>query len=145
MPAGATCDDFKPISSSALRTRPEALASSMNALTYAKAAGLPLGTQTAVEEFRNASSRMREPGILPIRPDSDSRDSAIASMRFSFMAATAASTFANSIWVAFGVAFLAARMVAVLATPPMPVPAVLASLTDFILDPGATRKVLCSR
>src|SRR5215831_5133977 len=60
----------------------------MKALTSASAAGLPLGTQTAVLELRNASSRMREPGIVPTRPDSDSRESAIASILPSRMAAT---------------------------------------------------------
>ena len=35
----------------------------MKSLTSASAVGLPLGTQTAVLELRNASSRMREPGL----------------------------------------------------------------------------------
>src|SRR5262249_27029025 len=145
IPAGATCEDLSPISSSALRTRPDAFASSMKALTSASAAGLPLGTQTAVLELRNASSRMREPGIVPTRPDSDSRESAIASILPSRMAATAASTPAKSIWVALAVALFAARKVAVFATPPIPTPFALASLTDLIFEAAGTRKVLCSK
>ena len=33
MPAGATCDDFSPMASSARRTSPDAFASSMNSVT----------------------------------------------------------------------------------------------------------------
>src|SRR6185437_13383130 len=145
MPAGAICEEVSPISSSALRTRPEAFASSMKSLTQASAAGRPFGTQTAVEELRKASSSTREPGIFLTRPPSDSRESAIAWMWPSSMACAARSTLANSTCVAFGVALTAARKVAVLATPPMPTPFALASATEAIFEPGATRNVLCSR
>jgi hypothetical protein len=117
----------------------------MKSLTSASAVGLPLGTQTAVLELRNASSRMREPGIFVTKPDKDSRESAIASILPSRRAATAASTPAKSTWVAFDVAFLAARKVAVFATPPMPTPVASASFTDCIFEPAGTRKVLCSK
>lgn len=81
MPAGATCSFFNPMSSNALRTRPDALASSMNVLTYASAAGLPLGTATAVVEFKKPPSSVREPGILASSPPSDARPSAMALCR----------------------------------------------------------------
>jgi hypothetical protein len=117
----------------------------MKSLTSASAADFPLDTQTAVLELRNASSRMREPGIFVTKPDSDSRESAMASILPSRMAATEASTPANSTWVAFEVAFLAARKVAVFATPPTPTPVASASFTDCIFEPPGTRKVLCNK
>src|SRR5262249_41388040 len=47
-PAGATASSFMPARSSARRTLPEALASSMNLLTWARAAGRFFGTATAM-------------------------------------------------------------------------------------------------
>ena len=47
-PAGATTELCMPMASSARRTLPAALAPSRNSLTYASAAGLPLGTAMAM-------------------------------------------------------------------------------------------------
>ena len=79
-------------------------------------------------------------GDLSGRPDRDLRESAIASILPSFIAVTAASTPAKSIWAALGVALLAARKVAVFATPPIPTPLASASFTELIFERGCDQK-----
>ena len=117
----------------------------MNAVTNARAAGLFCGTATAVVELRNASSSTREPGRPPTSPPTDSRDSAIASSLPAFIMSTASSGFLTFTVVAFGDAATEARPVAVPSTIAMRTPARLASASVLIVEPGATRYVLCNR
>jgi hypothetical protein len=60
---GATAKSLTPVLSSALRTKPDDLASCMNAVMWRSAPGRSFGNATAMLVCWKAPSTMREPGV----------------------------------------------------------------------------------